>query len=85
MLESRTQDVSTKLVKNPDYWRGTDDIYLDAIEIFITTDTALAAEQVAAGELDLVVTSNADATLTLRGAENVSTSRIFIPVKTSLC
>ena len=73
MLESRTQDVSTKLVKNPDYWRGTDDIYLDAIEVFITTDTALAAEQLAAGELDVVVTSNSDATLTLRGAENVST------------
>ena len=73
ILESRNQDVSTKVVKNPDYWRGTDDIYLDAIEFFITTDTALAAEQVAAGELDLVVTSNSDATLTLRDAENVST------------
>ena len=73
MLESRTQDVSTKLVKNPDYWRGTDDIYLDAIEVFITTDTALAAEQLAAGELDVVVTSNSDATLTLRDADDVST------------
>lgn len=72
-FESRTQDVSTKVVKNPDYWRGTDDIHLDAIEFFITTDTALAAEQVAAGELDLVVTSNSDATLTLRDAASVST------------
>ncbi len=72
-IETRNQDVSTKVVKNPDYWRGTDHIYLDAIEFFITTDTALAAEQVAAGELDVVVTSNADATLTLRGADNVST------------
>lgn len=73
MLESRNQDVSTKVVKNPDYWRGTDDIHLDAIEFFITTDPALAAEQVAAGELDVVVHSNSDATLTLREAANVST------------
>ena len=73
MIESRTQDVSTRMVKNPDYWRGTDDIYLDAIEVFITTDTALAAEQLAAGDLDLLVTSNADATLTLLDAEGVST------------
>ncbi len=73
MLESRNQDVSTKVVKNPDYWRGTDDIYLDAIEFFITTDTALAAEQMGAGDLDVVVTSNSDATLTLRDADGVST------------
>ena len=73
LFDSRAQDVSTRLVKNPNYWRGTDEIYLDAIEVFITTDTALAAEQVAAGELDMVITTNADATLTLRDAENVST------------
>lgn len=71
-LESRTQDVSTKVVKNPNYWQGTDDIYLDGIEFFVTTDPALAAEQLAAGELDVVVTSNADATLTLRDAQNAS-------------
>lgn len=73
VIESRNQDVSTKVVKNPDYWRGTDDIYVDAIEFFITTDTALAAEQLAAGDLDIVITDNADATLTLRDADNVST------------
>ena len=72
MLESRAQDVSTRLVRNPDYWRGTDDIYLDAIEVFINTDMALAAEQLAAGDLDLLITSNADATLTLQDAEGVS-------------
>ena len=72
MLESRAQYVSTRLVRNPDYWRGTDDIYLDAIEVFINTDMALAAEQLAAGDFDLLITSNADATLTLQGAEGVS-------------
>lgn len=72
IFESRTQDVSTKVVKNPDYWQGSDDIYLDAIEFFITTDPAIAAEQMAAGELDVVVTSNADATLTLRDAQSVT-------------
>ncbi|NIR35252.1 MAG: ABC transporter substrate-binding protein, partial [Actinobacteria bacterium] len=58
MIDTRVQDSSTRLVKNPDYWRGTDDIYVDAIEVFITTDTAQASEQLAAGALDVVITSN---------------------------
>ena len=72
-LERRTQDASTRLVRNEDYWRGTDNLHLDAIEIFIATDTAVAAEQLSAGDLDVVVTSSPDAILTLRGASGVST------------
>ena len=70
MIESRTQDDVTVLVRNPDYWAADlTDVYLDRIEIYPITDTAIAAERLAAGDLDLMVTSNSDAILTLRDAE----------------
>ena len=70
MIESRTQDDVTVLVRNPDYWAADlTDIYLDRIEIYPITDTAIAAERLAAGDIDLMVTSNSDAILTLRDAE----------------
>jgi len=72
MLESRTQDDVTVVVKNPDYWAGTDNVYLDRIEFHIVTDTAIAAERVAAGDLDVVITSNPDAILTLQDAAGVT-------------
>ena len=72
VLDNRTQDVSTRVVKNPNYWRGSEDVYLDAIEFFITTDPALAAEQLVAGDLDLVVTSNADAALIIGGSDDAT-------------
>ena len=69
MIESRVQDEVTVLVRNPDYWAADrTDIYLDRIEIYPTTDTAVAAERVAAGDLDLIVTSDTGATLILRDA-----------------
>ena len=69
MIESRVHDEKTVLVRNPDYWAAdTADIYLDRIEIYPITDTAIAAERLAAGDLDLLITANADATLILRDA-----------------
>jgi ABC-type transport system substrate-binding protein len=69
MIESRVQDEKTVLVRNPDYWAAdTTDIYLESIEIYPITDTAIAAERLAAGDLDVIVTANAEATLTLREA-----------------
>ena len=69
MIESRVQDEKTVLVRNPDYWAaGTVDTYLDRIEIYPITDTAIAAERLIAGDLDLIITANAEATLTLREA-----------------
>ena len=70
MIESRTQDDVTVLVRNPDYWAADlTDVYLDRIEVYPITDTAIAAERLAAGDIDLMVTSNSDAILTLRDAE----------------
>jgi ABC-type transport system substrate-binding protein len=86
MIESRVQDEKTVLVRNPDYWAADiTDIYLDRIEVEPTTDTVIAAERLAAGEIDLMVTSNSDAILTLRDygdagvrtIENVRSSEDF--------
>ena len=72
-LVSRTQDDRTVVERNEDYWQGTENIYLDGIEFLPITDTAIAAKRVAAGDVDLVVTSNPDAILTLRDADSVNT------------
>ena len=74
MIESRVQDEKTVLVRNPDYWAADRvEIYLDRIEIEPITDMAIAAERLAAGELDVVITTNAEATLIMREASGVKT------------
>ncbi|MCY4174718.1 MAG: ABC transporter substrate-binding protein [Acidimicrobiaceae bacterium] len=74
MIESRVLDEATTLVRNPDYWAADMvDVYLDRIEIYPITDPVIAAERVGAGDLDLIVTSNADAILTMRDADGVKT------------
>ncbi|MYJ36940.1 MAG: ABC transporter substrate-binding protein, partial [Acidimicrobiaceae bacterium] len=74
MIEERKQDEVTVLVRNPDYWAADiTDIYLDRIEVYPITDPVIGAERVAAGDIDLTVTSNSDAILTLRDSEGVQT------------
>ncbi len=74
ILSSRVQDVATVLVRNPDYWAaGRIDVYVDRIEIYPITDMVIAAERLIAGDLDLAITSNAEATLIMRDAAGVTT------------
>ena len=74
MIESRVQDEKTVLVRNPDYWAADRfDIHLDRIEVYPITDMAVAAERLAAGELDVVITTNAEATLIMREAGDART------------
>ena len=69
MVESRIPFEKTVLVRNPDYWAADMvDTYLDRIEVYPITDSTIAAQRLIAGELDLVVVSDADAILTLRDA-----------------
>ena len=72
-IVSRTQDDKTVLERFDGYWQGTDNIYLDGIEFLPITDSAIAAQRVAAGDIDLVVTSSPDAILTLRDSDSVNT------------
>jgi peptide/nickel transport system substrate-binding protein len=53
MFDSWTQDVSLKLVRNPNYWRGKQYPYLDAIEYTFVADTSIASAKMQAGEADL--------------------------------
>ena len=74
MISSRVQDVATVLVRNPDYWAANrTNIYVDRIEIYPITDMVIAAERLVAGNLDVVITSNAEATLIMREAQGVRT------------
>ena len=74
MIESRVQDEKTVLVRNPDYWAAdTVDIRLNRIEIYPITDAMIAAERLAADELDLIATTHPEAILTLRDAAGVTT------------
>ena len=74
MIESRVQDERTVLVRNPDYWAADRlDIHLDRIEVYPITDMAVAAERLAAGDVDLVITTNAEATLIMRETDGVRT------------
>ena len=74
LIDSRTQDQSTVLVKNPDYWAADMvDAYLDRIEIYPITDSVVASERLIAGDLDIVITSSSEAILTLRDGDGVRT------------
>ena len=87
-IVSRTQDDRTVVERFDGYWQGSDTVYLDGIEFLPITDTALAAERIAAGDIDMVSTTNPDAILTLRDAggvdtiENVFSSEGFIMMNT---
>jgi len=53
MFDSWTQDVSLKIVRNPNYWRGPQYPYLDAIEFTFVADPTVASAKMQAGEADL--------------------------------
>ena len=69
MFDSRVQDSMTRFVRNPDYWGDT--AYLDAVEFYIYTDGELAAGAMAAGDIDVMGTSNTNAILTLRALDGI--------------
>ena len=74
IISSRVQDVATVLVRNPDYWAADRvPVYVDRIEVYPITDMVIAAERLSVGDLDLVITTNAEATLIMRETAGVST------------
>jgi ABC-type transport system substrate-binding protein len=52
LFDSWTQDVSLKIVRNPNYWRGAEYPYLDAIEFTFVADTSIASAKMQAKEAD---------------------------------
>ncbi len=51
-FESFERDVSLKMVRNDNYWRGPEYPYLDGIEIIFVADATIAATKMQAGEGD---------------------------------
>jgi peptide/nickel transport system substrate-binding protein len=68
-FESRVQDSTTTFVRNDDYWQGRPK--LDGIEFVIQTDPARRADQLLAGELDMLHTSDPSAIELLRGEPDI--------------
>ena len=63
-FKSRTQDSSTKFVRNDDWWNGQ--VYLDGIEFVVQTDARAACRPALAGDLDVMHTSDPSAIALLR-------------------
>jgi peptide/nickel transport system substrate-binding protein len=53
IFDSFERDVSLKIVRNDDYWRGPEYPYLDAIEFIYVADVTIAATKMQAGEGDV--------------------------------
>lgn len=52
-FDSWTQDVSFRMVRNENYWRGKEYPYLDAIEYTFVADPTIASAKMQAGEADI--------------------------------
>jgi ABC-type transport system substrate-binding protein len=63
-FDRRTQDSSTRFVRNDDWWGG--EVYLDSVEFVVQTDAARRADQLLAGDLDVLHTSDPAAITLLR-------------------
>lgn len=66
-LDRRTQDSSTRFVRNDDWWGG--EVFLDSVEFVVQTDPARRADQLIAGDLDVMHTSDSSAIRLLRGED----------------
>lgn len=53
LFDSFERDVSLKMVRNPNYWRGSEYPYLDAIEFIYVADATIAVTKMLAGEADV--------------------------------
>jgi ABC-type transport system substrate-binding protein len=51
-FDSYNRDVSLKVVRNDNYWRGKEYPYLDGIEFLVVADNTIAAAKMQAGEAD---------------------------------
>jgi len=69
-FQSRTRDQSTRFVRNDQYWNGP--VYLDAIEFVIQADPARRADQLLAGALDVMHTSDPQTIAQLRGQKGIN-------------
>ncbi len=63
-FDSRQQDQVTRFVRNEDWWQG--EVYLEAVEFYPITDTQIAAQQLIAGDLEGMGTTNTFAIESLR-------------------
>jgi peptide/nickel transport system substrate-binding protein len=68
VLEERSQDSSTVLVRNENWWRDDVEVFLDAVEFFPVPQPGTRADQLIVGDLDVVHGTAALMILPLRDA-----------------
>ena len=69
VLQERSQDSSTILVRNENWWRDDVEVYLDAIEFFPVPQPGTRANQLIVGDLDVIHGTASLMILPLRGAD----------------
>jgi len=53
MIESRVQDSVTRVVRNDNWWRTDQEVYLDAVEFYPNNQETVRADQLLAGDLEM--------------------------------
>jgi len=72
-FSSRSEDSVTTFVRNESYWGG--DVYLDAIEFYPVTDSAVRTQLLLEGELDALATTDVESIAAL--AEDGSITQVL--------
>ncbi len=70
-LESRTQDQVTKVVRNDDWWRTDQEIYLDGVDFFPMQQPATRTDGLTTGDLDVVHVTDVQSIQTLRDDDTI--------------
>jgi len=71
-IESRQQDQVTKVVRNENWWRSDQEIYLDGIDFFPLSQEATRTDQLLAGDIDVVHVTDVGSIRSLRQEDSVS-------------
>ena len=72
VIESRVQDSVTRVVRNENWWRTDQEVFLDAVEFYPNNQEGTRTDQLLAGDLEMNHATDADSILRLREAEGIS-------------
>ena len=72
VMESRQQDQVTKVVRNDNWWRTDQEIYLDAVEFYPLQQESARTDQLLTKSIDVVHVSDVGSIGTLRAEESIS-------------
>lgn len=71
-MESRVQDSVTRMVRNENWWRDDQEIFVDAVEFYPLQQEVTRTDQFLAGDLDIMHATDSDSILRLREDPDVA-------------